>query len=282
VTATRVTAGAGGTVANNLAALGAGRVATLGVLGEDGHGWELRRALAGAGIDASLMVEAPLATFTYTKLINWENGAEDLGRIDFIQAQPLPGAVESEIVARLTAAAASFDVILVSDQAETDQGGVVTAAVRAALAAIAVAPGAPLVWADSRLRAEWFRNALVKPNEREAREACQRVFGRVDYAALRRLIGPRPLFITHAERGVLVVEQDGEQWVPTPAATTPVDICGAGDSFSAGAALALAAGAGHALAARLGNLAASITIMKPGTGTASAEEVRAAARSVGW
>jgi sugar/nucleoside kinase (ribokinase family) len=61
----------------------------------------------------------------------------------------------------------------------------------------------------------------------------------------------------------------------------PVDICGAGDSFSAGAALALAAGASAEEAARFGNIVASITIMKKGSGTASAEEVVAACQSFG-
>jgi sugar/nucleoside kinase (ribokinase family) len=55
-----------------------------------------------------------------------------------------------------------------------------------------------------------------------------------------------------------------------------VDICGAGDSFSAGSALALAAGAPPAEAVRFGNLVTSVTIMKKGTGTASPEEVLAA------
>jgi sugar/nucleoside kinase (ribokinase family) len=57
-----------------------------------------------------------------------------------------------------------------------------------------------------------------------------------------------------------------------------VDICGAGDSFSAGAVTALAAGATPAEAARFGNLVASVTIMKKGTGTASPSEVLEADR----
>jgi sugar/nucleoside kinase (ribokinase family) len=55
----------------------------------------------------------------------------------------------------------------------------------------------------------------------------------------------------------------------------PVDICGAGDSFSAGAAVALAVTGSPLEAARFGNLVASITIMKKGTGTASPEELMA-------
>src|SRR5213075_2576970 len=49
VISTTVTPGAGGTVANNLAALGVGRVSVLGAIGDDGFGYELRCALAARG-----------------------------------------------------------------------------------------------------------------------------------------------------------------------------------------------------------------------------------------
>src|SRR5206468_4779249 len=42
VVSAEVTAGAAGTIASNLSALGAGRVAVLGVIGDDGNGEELR------------------------------------------------------------------------------------------------------------------------------------------------------------------------------------------------------------------------------------------------
>ena len=52
-----------------------------------------------------------------------------------------------------------------------------------------------------------------------------------------------------------------------------MDICGAGDAFSSGAACALALGASAEEAAQAGSLVASATIMKQGTGTASIEEL---------
>jgi len=45
VVSTEVTPGAGGTVANNVAALGIQRAAVLGVIGDDGFGYELTHAL---------------------------------------------------------------------------------------------------------------------------------------------------------------------------------------------------------------------------------------------
>jgi rfaE bifunctional protein kinase chain/domain len=274
VTKTEGTPGAGGTVANNLVALGAGRAAVLGCLGADGFGWELRQALRKRGIETGLLIEAhELQTFTYTKLINRETEQEDLPRVDFVNSRSLPERVEAAILQRLEESVPKFDVVMVSDQAETEEGGTVTPAVREALSDLAAQSPKKVFWVDSRLRPEQFRNVIVKPNREEADDACQRLFGRVDYGALRRHIEGRALLVTAGEEGVLVVEENGERWVRTRAVAAPVDICGAGDSFSAGAALTLAVTGSLEEAARVGNLAAAASIMKKGTGTASPVEV---------
>lgn len=278
VVRTEVTPGAGGTVANNLAALGVARTAVLGAIGEDGFAYELAGALRARHIESELLVtSAKIQTFTYTKLLNIETGIEDLPRVDFINNRPLPEEVEREVVDRLRRHARDFDVILVSDQAETAQGGVVTAAVRELLRKLAAEFPEKVFWVDSRMRAELFRGVIVKPNREEAEAACRRAFGEVDFERLRRYVEAPFLVITHGARGALVVTPEGDSWAPTRPVANPVDICGAGDSFSAGAALALKVTGSPIEAARFGNLIASITIMKKGTGTASPEEVLQAA-----
>jgi rfaE bifunctional protein kinase chain/domain len=277
VTRVEVTPGAGGTVANNLAALGARHVAVLGAIGEDGFGFELLRALARRGIAPDLIVRTPkIQTFTYTKLLNAQTGAEDLPRVDFINTQPLPEEAERTVLECLRANAPDFDVILVSDQAETALGGVVTPAMRDLLADLATTFPAKVFWVDSRMRAELFRRVIVKPNQDEAAAACRRVLGAADHQRLCEWIGGPCLIVTHGAEGAVVVEPGRETWVRTKPVADPVDICGAGDSFSAGAALALRVTGSPVEAARFGNLVASVTIMKKGTGTASPEEVLAA------
>jgi rfaE bifunctional protein kinase chain/domain len=277
VVATEVTPGAAGTIASNLAALGAGEVAVLGMVGTDGFGYELRLALAARGISHELLVDAPgVPTFTYTKLINAQTGEEDLPRVDFVCTNPLLEPVERELIARLEGAAPAYDLILISDQAETSQGGVVTPALRESIARLAAARPDKLIWVDSRLRAEHFRHAVVKPNQQEAEAASMRALGRVDYPELRRYMQAPCLIVTHGGKGALVVDDGGERWVPAKAVARPVDICGAGDSFSAGAAMALVVTGDPLQATRFGNLVAGITIMKRGTGTASPGEIRAA------
>src|SRR6202047_3925125 len=59
VISTTVTPGAGGTVANNLAALRVGRVSVIGAIGDDGFGHELRFALAARGIIGDHLVAVP-------------------------------------------------------------------------------------------------------------------------------------------------------------------------------------------------------------------------------
>jgi rfaE bifunctional protein kinase chain/domain len=275
VVATEVTPGGGGTIACNLVALGVGRVAVLGVLGEDGHGYELRHALKAKSISSELLIGSDeLSTFTYTKLINAATGVEDQPRVDFINTRPLPWAIERQIVAGLRDNAKIFDVIFVSDQAETEQGGVVTTAVREMLTKIA--PGRVIV-ADSRRRAAEFRNVILKPNAQEAACASTSLFGCIDYQRLRKYVSAPLLFVTQGPQGVVVVEDGRETQVPTRSIQKPVDICGAGDSFAAGAGMALVVNGSAVEAAIFGNLVASVTILKPGTGTASPAEVEAAA-----
>ena len=277
VVSTEVAPGGGGNVANNLASLGVSRAAVLGVIGDDGFAHELTRSLNARGVSTDLLVRSDKApTFTYTKLINVTTGVEDLPRIDFINTHPLPDSVEKEVIEYLREFAASFDIIFVSDQADTRCGGVVTPAVRTVLEEIAQADTKKIIWVDSRIRVERFHNMILKPNQSEASSASIGLFGEVDYQRLRSHVNAKFLFVTKGSEGVVVVDDGAESLVPAVQVANPVDISGAGDSFSAGAALTLAITGSALEAARFGNLVASITVQKRGDGVASPEEVVAA------
>jgi rfaE bifunctional protein kinase chain/domain len=274
VVSTEVTPGAGGTVANNLASLGIGRVAVMGVIGPDGFGHELVDALSRRGISPELLIRSEgVPTFTYTKLINADTGIEDQPRVDYIYARQLPSEIEGTVIDNLRTFAEAFDVIFVADQAQTMRGGMVTPAVRDAITSIAKQHPEKIILVDSRIRSGLFRNVIIKPNEQEAESACMALFGCVDYQRLLEATQSKLVLITQGARGVLVVEPATETLVSTRSLGAPVDICGAGDSFSAGAGIALAITGSPVEAARFGNLVASITIMKKGTGTASPEEI---------
>jgi rfaE bifunctional protein kinase chain/domain len=274
VISTEVTPGAGGTVACNAVALGAAEVAVLGMVGCDGSGYELEGALAARGISPELLGRANVPTFTHTRLINCQSGKEDLPRVDLVNAQPLPEETGRELISRLEETAPNYDVVIVSDQAETAEGGVVTAGMRDALSRLAhLYGGRTTFWVDSPKRAEHFRRAIVKVSRDEAREACMRAFGEVNYFGLRHITQAPLLVITHGADGALIVHLRGMEWAFARSIENPVDICGAGDAFSAGTALALRATDDPLAAANFGNLAAEVTVMKEGTGTASPAEM---------
>ena len=276
VVSSTVTPGAAGTIANNLAALKCGRVALLGAVGDDGNGMELLRALQARGISTEYIHKSTLMpTFTYTKLINKETGVEDLPRVDFIPADGVPHHVEHHIVNTFGAIFDNFNVILISDQAETDQGGLITAEVRKVVAEAAKNYPDKVIVVDSRLRATEFQGVILKPNQDEAEAASMKLLGRVDFPAMRRKLHAPVLIVTKGAEGVTVYRPDCENHVKTEAVENPVDICGAGDSFAAGFSLAMAVTGDAVRAAQFGNKVASITIMKPGTGTASPEEILA-------
>src|SRR5262249_52508981 len=77
VVGVRPSPGAAGTVINNLVALGVGRVCPVAVLGDDGEGYELRRALARLKVvdDSRLYLADSRRTPTYTKPMLHQPGA---------------------------------------------------------------------------------------------------------------------------------------------------------------------------------------------------------------
>jgi bifunctional ADP-heptose synthase (sugar kinase/adenylyltransferase) len=72
----------------------------------------------------------------------------------------------------------------------------------------------------------------------------------------------------------------GAQRISAIATGDPIDTCAAGESFVAGMTLASQAGAGIETAVRFGIMVAGVTIMKPGSGEASPQEVLAVADSM--
>ena len=94
------------------------------------------------------------------------------------------------------------------------------------------------------------------------------------------------MFGTYGDHGIYLSRPSADPFakadrIPAYPVSGPIDICGAGDSCSAGIACAMVSGATHEQAAAFGNLVASITIQQIGvTGTATPEQVLARWREV--
>jgi rfaE bifunctional protein kinase chain/domain len=284
--------GAAGTVINNLVTLGAKCVRPISLVGYDGEGYELLKALDRLGVDGGFLVlDAGCRTPTYTKPMLLEAGkpARELNRLDIKNRTPTPQDAEGRILARLNELWPHIHALVVLDQVSEAGCGVVTGAVRRQLAELGASSPDKLILADSRERIGLFRSVCLKPNLAEcARAVGPFPFGPAEETACVKELAQRasrPVFCTRGDRGILLADPrpGAERIAEVPAypARGPVDTVGAGDSTSAGIACAVAAGASLEEAAAFGNLVASITIQQIGvTGTASPEQVRKRWREV--
>lgn len=277
--------GAAGTILNNLVALGIGEIRAVGFCGDDGEGYELRRALAardGVVLDDFLTVSTR-RTPVYCKPIVVEPGCppRELNRLDSKNWSPTPRPLQDDLVARVRALAGRVDAILLMDQVDRAETGVVTDAVRrAAHAAMADGPGL-IVLADSRRSVRDFPPVGFKMN---ADELARMTGGagldlngvRSRAAGLAERTG-QPVFISLAEGGIVgAAPGRPAEHVPALPVRGPIDVVGAGDAVSANLAVALASGADLCEAMRLAMAAASIVVHQLGTtGTASVPEIAA-------
>jgi rfaE bifunctional protein kinase chain/domain len=294
VTRVRAYPGAVGTVVNNLAALGVGRIVPIAFIGDDGEGYELQQALRLLpAVDQSHSFLLPeRRTPTYTKPMLHEAGTvRELNRLDIKNRVPTTAQAEEQIIRLLDEAWPKLDALIVLDQVSEVDCGVVTKRVRDHIAELGARDPDKFVLADSREQIYNFRNVCMKPNSREfksfrelapeARNGPRPVY---DAADIKTVPPGRFVFATDGENGIDVwdLRANGTKCnVPAYPVSGPIDICGAGDSTSAGITSAMVSGLTHEQAAAFGNLVASITIQQIGvTGTAPPDKVRARWREV--
>jgi len=283
VVSIRRSPGAAGTVVNNLAALGAGKLHAIGATGDDGEGYDLTKELGQRGCETDgLLRFDSLMTPTYLKPRNADEPglAGEHERYDTKNRRRVDPEVGHAIVDALDRVLPQVDAVIVADQVEEDDCGAITSGVRDALAERARQHGNIVFFADSRRRIRRFRNMVIKPNQFEAvgwedPSPTDKVALDDLKSAVRRLRDEvaAPVCATRAEHGILVSDPE-LSLIPGLQISEPIDPTGAGDSVSAGMVLALTSGATLPEAALLGLLVASITVQQLATtGTASPQQL---------
>ncbi len=269
--------GAAGTVTNNLRALDV-NVTALGAIGDDGRGYDLKKELRRRNVDISNLIESDLImTPTYTKpmMSGKKEPMHELERMDIKNRSHMPAEIEKKIISHMKKAFPESDGMIIVDQVQEKNCGVMTDAVIDALAELALQYPEKPILVDSRLHTADFRNIILKCNESEALQASGKKTLEEAAAALFEK-NPRGAFISLGEKGMFVCEKGKGQHVPGIHVDGPIDIVGAGDSAASGIISTLCSGGTFAEAGEIGNLIASITIRQIGTtGTAKRSEVEA-------
>jgi rfaE bifunctional protein kinase chain/domain len=281
----RAQPGGAGTILNNLAALGIGIIYPIGFAGDDGEGFELRKALgAQPGVRLDYFIQtAERRTFTYCKPLVLEPGEppRELNRLDSKNWTPTPFALAERISDAANRLASEADAMILLSQVDLAETGVLTRGVLQTVHTIAASRPRLPVLADSRHGLRGFPPVVFKMNARElAVLAGKTRFAGADEITktasdLARRNG-RPVFVTLAEQGILGAASDGTtEHVAALPVRGEIDIVGAGDAVTANLTAALAAGANLREALELANAAASVVIHQIGTtGTASVAQIR--------
>jgi rfaE bifunctional protein kinase chain/domain len=278
---TAIVPGGAGNAASNVAALG-GTAVVVGATGQDDTGRRLLDAMR-AHIDVRGIVRARgFRTPTKTRILagGIHSAKQQVVRIDRAAGPQLEEADRAAVAARVVSAASRCDALLVSDYGS----GMVTPALvrdaRKALRRRARAAGPVLV--DSRYSLLRFRGMTTcTPNESEVEQLFGVRIGengRTLEKAGRELLErtrSAAVLVTRGSRGMALFEADRPTvHVPIFGSDQIADVTGAGDTVIATMTLALTAGATFLEATHLANYAGGIVVMKRGTATVTADELR--------
>lgn len=263
--------GGAANVLANLVALGA-RASVVGVVGNDAAGERLRTSLRELSAeDGFLVIDDQRPSTVKTRIIAH---SQLVVRADRESRQPVNGKTEARIIESLQHALENADALVISDYDK----GVVTPRILAQVLPLAYERVPILI--DPKLRnfSAYRPATLVTPNHHEAlrmtnlendtdeglSEAATRIRAELNCDAV---------LITRGDRGMVLLEGDGDPVYVATAAREVYDVTGAGDTVIATLAAALAAGSSLIEAARLANHAAGIVVGKIGTATADASEL---------
>ena len=280
---TRVVPGGAGNAANNVAALG-GHVDLFGLAGKDEAGKALLASFTHGVRTRGVLRPPDYRTPTKTRVLagGIHSAKQQIVRIDREPQGPPPPDIASAVHAAVLAAVKDADAVLLSDYGY----GLVTPELAAAIAS-RLTPGKrgrrPIL-IDSRYNLGGYRGLTAcTPNEPEVEQLLgvhidddPDVLEKAGRALLRRS-KMEAVLITRGSHGMALFQPSmPTAHIPIFGSDEIADVTGAGDTVMATLSLALSAGASFYEAARLANYAGGIVVMKRGTATVSADELRQA------
>jgi rfaE bifunctional protein kinase chain/domain len=281
---TEVVPGGAGNAANNVAAIG-GAALLAAVIGRDEPARRLLKSLHRRVNPRTVIRTRRRGTTIKTRILagGIHSAKQQVVRIDRVANGAIDKATRTAFFRAAISAAMRSDAVLVSDYG----GGLVSPAIVSRLRRELKAAGHVVpILVDSRYRLLNYNGLTAcTPNESEVEQALGirinddlRVLERAGRHILEQT-KMQAVLITRGSRGMaLFVPGEPTVHIPIFGSDEIADVTGAGDTVMATLTLALAAGATFELAARLANYAGGLVVMKRGTATVSAAELRNAVK----
>ena len=279
---TEVVPGGAGNAANNVAAIG-GDALLAAVIGRDEPARRLLKSLHRRVNARNVVRTARRGTTIKTRILagGIHSAKQQVVRIDRVANGAIDKSTREAFFRAAVSAALRSDAILVSDYG----GGLVSPALVSRVRRELKSAGhiVPIL-VDSRYGLLKYTGLTAStPNESEVEQALgvrinddARVLERAGRTILEET-KMQAVLITRGSRGMaLFVAGQPTVHIPIFGSDEIADVTGAGDTVMATMALGLAAGATFEAAARLANYAGGLVVMKRGTATVSAAELRAA------
>jgi rfaE bifunctional protein kinase chain/domain len=279
---TEVVPGGAGNAANNVAAIG-GDALLAAVIGRDEPARRLLKSLHRRVNARNVVRTARRGTTIKTRILagGIHSAKQQVVRIDRVANGAIDKSTREAFFRAAISAALRSDAILVSDYGAGLVSPALVSRIRRELKSAGhIVP----ILVDSRYGLLKYTGLTAStPNESEVEQALgvrinddARVLERAGRTILEET-KMQAVLITRGSRGMaLFVAGQPTVHIPIFGSDEIADVTGAGDTVMATMALGLAAGATFEVAARLANYAGGLVVMKRGTATVSAAELRAA------
>ena len=277
VTKTEYSCGGAGSVATDLAALGALPVC-LGVIGDDQNGKILREKLVKAGADVTgLHTVTGRPTISKQRLIGLaqHRHRQQLFRIDEESTEPLSDEQCEKILQTYKDKLEQADIVCLQDY---DKGLLGSSLCKQMIQLAAQANKKVLV--DPLLAGDYSKYAgatLITPNRRETSAVVGFDIKTAEDSAraaeeLAKKLKLQAVVITLDKEGAYLKTEKESEIIPTRPRSV-YDVTGAGDMVLATLAIALAADCDYKTAVQLSNIAGGIEVEKFGAATVTIEEI---------
>lgn len=250
--------GGAANVAHNIAALGA-HTDLVGRVGLDTSGKCLREISGKAGVtmDGVFSMAAPFQTIEKRRILS---SGSQIVRVDRETREALTDDDAEKFLHYVHGQAKQWNGIVIIDYGK----GFVTKKIVEALSLCANEHTIPLIVDTKPSNAHLYsRVSLITPNQKEAFE----ISGEKNLELAGRKLNEQfqsPVLVTQGELGMTLYNNTDSFHLPAQS-RKPVDVSGAGDTVAAVTILALSCGANLTEAIELANIAAGISVEKPGT-----------------
>ena len=270
--------GGASNAAHNVSKINDGKVAVIGVIGEDYQAEDLKTAFRNANIDCTALIsDKTRKTITKTRISGScsHSITQQIVRIDRQTNEPISFSTEAKMIELIENLVPEYDAIILSDY---HIGTLSDKIIKTTIDTAKKYNKKVIVDAQKELN-RYPGIYSMTPNLPDTQKHVGFYLNSKDdfLKAGKKLIeqtGANNILITCGAEGMVVIEKDDKYThIPVFNKSEVFDVTGAGDTVTATYALALAIGANPVYAAIIGNIAAGIVVKQFGCATTNIQEI---------